>query len=235
VTVLKAGDDKGRWSRAGQSIPGLRALREADAAVFFMHLRALPAQQVKEIEDYVASGRPVLGLRPATHAFHYKHGPYRRLNTGFGKDIFGQKAISHDGQGSTSQALLDKDAQAHSILRGLPDAFDLYSRLYVMPRDNTRISEDCQVLLSGRAMREVDGEAQSVGDIQPLAWTRERALPGGKTQRVFYTSLGHARDFLDLPCRRLMLNAIYWAVGLEREIPDRGVNAPMPEAYAPGD
>ncbi|NQV31784.1 MAG: ThuA domain-containing protein [Phycisphaeraceae bacterium] len=235
VTVLKAVDDKGQWSRAGQSIPGLRALREADAAVFFMRFRALPDQQVKEIEDYVASGRPVLGLRTSTHAFNYKNGPYRRLNDGFGQDIFGQKWISHYGHGSTSQALLENDAQAHSILRGLPHEFDLHSWLYVMNSDETRISEDCEVLISGRAMREVEGEKQIFGDIQPVAWTRQRVLAGGKPQRVFYTSLGHPRDFLDLPSRRLMLNAIYWAVGLESEIPAEGVDAPMPEGYAPED
>lgn len=235
VTVLKAVDDQGKWSRSGQSIPGLRALRDADAAVFFMRFRRLPDQQVKEIEDYVASGRPVLGLRTSTHAFKYKRGPHVRLNDGFGQDIFGQKWISHYGHGSTSQAWLEEGTQAHSILRGLPHEFDLRSWLYVMNRESTHIPEDCEVLISGRALREVDGQKQVFGDVQPVAWTRLRALDGGKQQRVFYTSLGHPQDFLDVPSRRLLLNAIYWAVGLEGEIPDNGVLVPMPEGYAPGD
>jgi type 1 glutamine amidotransferase len=104
-----------------------------------------------------------------------------------------------------------------------------------MKHDDTRLPEDCRVLISGRALRELDGETQVFGDTQPLAWTRERPVPGGKQQRVFYTSLGHPRDFLDLASRRLMLNAIYWAVGWESKIPDRGLDAPMPEGYAPED
>ena len=235
VTVLKAVDDEGRWSRSGQSIPGLRALRKADAAVFFMRFRALPDQQVTEIEDYVASGRPVLGLRTSTHAFNYKQGPYVRLNDGFGRDVFGQKWISHYGHGTTSKALLEEAAKAHVILRGLPDAFDLRSWLYVMNGADTHIPEDCEVLISGRAIRVAHGEEQMFGDIQPVAWTRQRTLPGGTSQRVFYTSLGHPRDFLDLPSRRLMLNAIYWAVGRESDIPDQGIDASMPEGYEPGD
>src|SRR4051794_31929695 len=39
------------------NIPGLKALRDADLAVFFLRFRDLPDEQMKEIVDYVESGR----------------------------------------------------------------------------------------------------------------------------------------------------------------------------------
>src|SRR6266487_4397048 len=51
------------------NIPGLEALQTADLMVVFLRWRNLPDEQMKPIIDYVESGRPVIGLRTATHAF----------------------------------------------------------------------------------------------------------------------------------------------------------------------
>jgi hypothetical protein len=68
--VLKAYPDQ----NAEENIPGLEALAEADVAVFFLRWRRLPAEQVKYIEDYLKSKKPVVGLRTTTHAFNYPKG-----------------------------------------------------------------------------------------------------------------------------------------------------------------
>ena len=87
VRILRAVDEEGFHDRHGNSIPGLRSLRDADLAIFFMRFRQLPDAQVKEIEDYIASGRPVIGLRTSTHAFDYESGPHEHLNDGFGDKV----------------------------------------------------------------------------------------------------------------------------------------------------
>src|ERR1700688_41132 len=51
------------------NIPGLEALKTADLMVIFTRFRDLPDEQMKYIVDYVESGKPVVGLRTATHAF----------------------------------------------------------------------------------------------------------------------------------------------------------------------
>src|SRR5207244_1817703 len=51
------------------NIPGLEALKSADLMILFTRFRNLPDEQMKFIADYVESGKPVLGLRTATHAF----------------------------------------------------------------------------------------------------------------------------------------------------------------------
>ena len=235
VTVLKSVDEQGRYDRHGHSIPGLRALRDADLAVFFMRFRALPTAQTEEIERYAKSGRPMIGLRTTTHAFKYESGPLVRLNDGFGDDWFGQKWIAHYGHGTTSTAKVESTATEHPILRGVDDEFDLQSWLYIMNTGKEHLPDDCEVLISGRAIRDQDGQPETFGEVQPLAWTRELATREGNAQRVFYTSLGHPRDFLHGSARKLLVNAIYWGLGREDAIPNTGAEVPMPEGYEPGD
>ena len=75
--VLKAYPDQ----NAEENIPGLEALREADVAVFFLRWRRLPAEQVAYIEEYLKTGKPLMGFRTTTHAFNYPEGhPLRKWN-----------------------------------------------------------------------------------------------------------------------------------------------------------
>ena len=68
--------------------------------------RDLPDDQMKEIVDYVESGRPIIGMRTATHAFNIKDGKrkYARYSFnskewdgGFGRQVLGETWISHHG------------------------------------------------------------------------------------------------------------------------------------------
>ncbi len=73
-TVLFAVDPKtGIIDPAAQNIPGLKALDTADLMVIFTRYRELPDEQMKHLADYIESGRPIVGLRTATHAFKYAH------------------------------------------------------------------------------------------------------------------------------------------------------------------
>lgn len=53
------------------NIPGLENLDKADLLVLFTRFRELPDNQMKYIDAYVKAGKPVIGLRTSTHAFHY--------------------------------------------------------------------------------------------------------------------------------------------------------------------
>ena len=52
------------------NIPGLEALKTADLAVVFLRFRNLPDDQMQHFVDYIESGKPVIGLRTATHSFN---------------------------------------------------------------------------------------------------------------------------------------------------------------------
>ena len=63
------------------NIPGLHHLEEADMMILFTRFRELPDEQMKYIIDYTNAGKPVMGLRTATHAFNYTRNldsPYAR-------------------------------------------------------------------------------------------------------------------------------------------------------------
>src|SRR4029077_3211973 len=53
------------------NIPGLEALDHADLLVILARFRILPDEQMKHVVDYLEAGRPVIGLRTATHSFAY--------------------------------------------------------------------------------------------------------------------------------------------------------------------
>ena len=68
TTVLYATNEQGQRDTTAHNIPGLEALRDADLAVFFMRWRELPQEQLDEIVRYAESGKPMIGLRTASHA-----------------------------------------------------------------------------------------------------------------------------------------------------------------------
>ena len=107
-TVLFAIDPKDGTINPNRrdNIPGLEALKTADLMVIFTRFRDLPDAQMKYIADYVESGRPIIGLRTATHAFDIKgdktYAKYtwnsKTWDGGFGRQVLGETWISHHGQ-----------------------------------------------------------------------------------------------------------------------------------------
>ncbi len=54
----------------------------------------------------------------------------------------------------------------------------------------------------------------------PVAWVRTYTGAQGKPARIFTTTMGAATDLETEGTRRLLVNAAYWAVGLEDKITD---------------
>ena len=211
-----------------QNIEGLDALKEADLAVFFLRYRALPDEQLKLILDYVNSGRPIVGLRTSTHTFRYPKGHKNaKYNTGFGIKVFGQKWVTHEGGKYGTRVL--SALKDHPIMRGIAQEFWVRSWLYnVIP-----LHGDCVTLALGYATdidrgpvnpKDKHPHRNVIGTPNPIAWTKTY-----KGAKVFYTSLGHLKDFEVESARRLLINGIYWALG--REIPNGGANADIQGRY----
>src|SRR5688572_269954 len=110
-TVLFAIDPKDGTINPNRNdnIPGLEALKTADLAIVFLRFRNLPDDQMKHIVDYVDSGRPIIGLRTATHAFQIKAGQNyakydwlsKEWDGGFGRQVLGESWLSHHGNHGT--------------------------------------------------------------------------------------------------------------------------------------
>ncbi len=105
-TVLFAIDPKdGTINPNVSNIPGLEALKTADLMIIATRFRNLPDEQMKHIVDYVESGKPIIGMRTATHAFNIPGGKtYSRYSHnskewpgGFGKQVLGETWVNHHG------------------------------------------------------------------------------------------------------------------------------------------
>ena len=104
-TVLFAiGKDGTIDPNRNDNIPGLEALRSADLMIIATRFRDLPDEQMKHIVDYVESGKPIIGMRTATHAFNIKSKTYAKYSWnskdwagGFGRQVLGETWVNHHG------------------------------------------------------------------------------------------------------------------------------------------
>ena len=191
-----------------KDIPGLDALREADLAIFFLRWRQLPKEQLDYIDEYIKSGKPIMGFRTSTHAFNYPAGSESEPWNAFGKRAFGsppgwgKEGHTHYGHESTTDVSIIPAAAKHPILTGVDPAFHAASWLYhVLPNYPPT---DAVPLLMGKS---VNPNKPAVDN--PVAWTG-RSASGG---RAFMTTLGHPEDFQVESFQRLLINAIHWELG----------------------
>lgn len=178
----------------------LDALADADLMVAYTRFRVLPDRQMELIKAYLASGRPVVGLRTATHSFHFPvDSTWHSWNDGFGRDVFGTPWISHHGHSSRTAVSVLEAAKHHPILSGVDKEFRARSWLYnVLP-----LSKPCEPLLWGRPIA-----PECAPQENPVAWTTRH-----NQGRVFFTTLGHPEDFEIPSFLVLLVNGIRWALG----------------------
>ena len=70
---------------------------------------------------------------------------------------------------------------------------------------------------------EREGEVFDKNDpMMPLAWIRERKVPENKTQRIFATTMGASQAFTREGSPRLLIQACYWCLGMEKQIDGKG-------------
>jgi hypothetical protein len=212
--------------------------------VIFTRFRDLPDDQMRHIVSYLDAGKPVVGIRTATHAFKMPADkPYARFSydskasgyeDGFGRQVLGETWKTHHGRhGSQStRGILVKGQENHPILRGIQDGdicgpSDVYGVRLPLPGDS-------QPLVLGQVlagMEPTDPPAPPAEDrktkqlvdpnnpMMPIAWTKTYAGSAGNKGRAFCSTIGAATDLKSEGTRRLLVNACYWAAGLGNAIP----------------
>ena len=179
-------------------IPGIEILREADLALISVRRRALPEASLQVVREFIQSGKPVVGIRTANHAFSLNGKPVPEGHAVWGSfdgDVWGGHYTGHHGSGPKVALSSPDDMTSHPILSGvdlaqLKGCGSLYK---VNP-----LSTSTTALIHG-----------SIPDIpeEAIAWTNVTRWGG----RAFYTSLGHVDDFKQPAMNQLLKNAIYWA------------------------
>ncbi len=183
ATVLQAKGDK--------EIPGLEALDAADVLLVFTRRVKLDGEQLERFKKYCLAGKPIVGLRTASHAI--------QTWLEFDKEVLGGNYKGHGPSNVTAKVALNPEAKGHPVLKGVADFESSYSLYTTSP-----IAKDATLLLTATTEKP---EAS-----QPAAWVRE--YKGG---RVFYTSLGGIKDFDAPSFRQLLINAIFWVAKREVE------------------
>lgn len=227
-TVLFSINDRGEIDpEQRKNQPGLESLKSADLVVMALRFREWPDEQMRHFDDYLKRGKPIVALRTSTHAFNHTSGPYERYGAssktwpgGFGRQILGETWVSHWGDHG-KQATRGVIATKHPILNGVDGVFGTTDVYEAHPPADARILMRGEVVAgmspqdfpaAGRK-RDVRGVEQGINDpMMPILWTRE--VDG---RRVVACTMGAATDFLNEGLRRLVANAVYWA--LEMPVP----------------
>jgi len=190
--------------------PGIGAIDSADLLVVSVRRRTLSEAQLAIVRRHVEAGKPVVGIRTASHAFSLRGDqappPKHASWTTFDAKVLGGNYQGHHGNSPPTPLAVAKQAGTHAILAGV-DVTQLQrtgSLYQVSP-----LAPKTVPLLIGS----VEGE-----DPEPVAWTH--TYQGG---RVFYTSLGHVGEFKQPAFRRFLANAIFW--GLDRPVPEKDLAA----------
>ncbi len=228
-TVLLPVDKDGAIDPNRSDIRGLEALRGADLMIIFTRFRDLPDDQMKEIIDYVESGKPVIGMRTATHAFNIKGGKAfakyshssKEFPGGFGKQVLGETWVSHHGSHGkeSTRGILAENMKDHPILKGIKDG-DIWGPTDVY---EAHPIGDSKTLVFGQVVENMEPTGKPLAGkkndpMMPVAWIKTYTGTAGKPARVFNTTMGAATDLQSEGLRRLLVNAAYWAVGLEDKI-----------------
>lgn len=120
-----------------KNIPGLEVLDLADLLIVFTRFRALPDEQMMYLDAYLKAGKPVIGIRTATHAFNfqkdtassfkhygnYYNGDKAAWTDGFGKLVLGENWVNHHGhhKHQSTRGIFSEEMKSHPITNGILD------------------------------------------------------------------------------------------------------------------
>ncbi|MCB1091422.1 MAG: ThuA domain-containing protein, partial [Verrucomicrobiae bacterium] len=201
------------------NIRGTETLADADLMIIGTRFRQLPDDAMANFAKFLNAGKPVIGIRTATHAFtgKAKTGDFKWSE--FGLRILGEKWVSHHGghKREGTRSVLEAANAKHPVLRGVGEIFGLTDVYGVKNLDLSKAT----LLLRGAVTENLTESSPAVKGpknepMQALAWLYHYTAPDGKTQgQSFCTTMGASVDFNDEDLRRLIVNAAYHLTGVE--------------------
>jgi uncharacterized protein (DUF885 family) len=234
TTVLFSLDPDGTINpKNAASLSDPAALDSADAIIMLLRFRHWSDENMARFEARLNAGTPIIALRTSTHAFNgFEKGsrwePWNYNNQGgFGKRVLGETWLTHWGRHKVeaTRGAIEDAQRDHPVLRGVSDVFgdtDVYEA-YPPP--------DATILVRGVVLKELtpdsapadsrkrratDKQEQGVNDpAMPVVWTRQYKNDGGTTNRILTSTMGSATDLENEGLRRLIVNGVYWGLGLD--------------------
>ena len=218
-------DDHGFIQPGSSNIKGLEALQTADLLIMGLRFQNFPEEEMQHIVDYLDRAGPVFGIRTSTHAFAGIEGKFASYNwnyegdeyfKGFGRQVLGETWAGHYGTNHEQSSLVNPLASeaSHPIMSGVRDMHVQSGGYFADPMPDSRPLAVGVVLNGMEADAQPDPEKEQV----PVVWTRSYTGLDSQIGRVFTTTHGASEDFLNDGFRRMMINAAFWAAGMEDSI-----------------
>jgi len=207
------------------NIPDMKLLKDADMMVVFAMDLELPDEQMKHFDDFLKTGKPVFGIRCTLLSFRYnkikdsKYAHYDfRKNGGYAVPLFGEGWKGHYGHHAreSTRGLRAGLNEKNPILNGVHDVWGTTDVYRV-----TKLPADAKVFLYGQVLMGMkpDDPPNYQKAVMPMFWTREIKQESGKVSRVVMSTIGASQDMESADLRRIYVNSMFWALGLESKIP----------------
>ncbi len=233
TTVLFSAKEDGTIDpTATTSLMGSEALDKADALLMLLRFRAWDDATMSKFKAAMDRGVPVVALRTSTHAFNIKKDSqwadwsWNSKEGGFGRKVLGETWLTHwgDHKKEATKTVVEPGSEKSPLLNGVGEVFgdtDVYEA--APPVDATILLRG--IVLKGmnptdepadREKKTKNGVMQKVNEpAMPVVWTREVKNEAGTTNKILTTTMGAATEIVDEDLRRLIVNGVYWGVGLE--------------------
>lgn len=239
-TVLFSQNEKGEIDPNVQdNQPGMANLAKADLCIMLLRFRKWPDSQMAHFSKYFLDGKPIIALRTSTHAFDYpadSPSSFKKFGWrssewqgGFGKQVLGENWVSHWGNHGTQATRGVIVKSAHPIVKGVVEVFGPSDVYEAAPPVDATILVEGEVV---EGMKSTDAKAEgskktSQGVSQgvneprmPILWTRNYSNENGTKNKIVTCTMGASTDLLSEGLRRLIVNSVYWSLGLESKISD---------------
>ena len=190
----------------GADSPSLaKLISRADLVLVSVRRRMAAPETIAALKAHVAAGKPLVGIRTASHAFEVRDEAKKKELlaqgladwTTFDAEVLGGHYANHHEVGPKTAVTIAEKGTNHPILLGIKAEELVGSGSLYLTRP---LAKSAVPLLIGT----VPGH-----EPEPIAWTN---LAGSKQARVFYTSLGHPTDFENPQFRKLLLSGIFWTL-----------------------
>jgi hypothetical protein len=204
--------------------------------IFFPRLLTLPMNELELIVKYIDSGKPFIALRTGNHGFRgplpYKIGGKQ---VRWGEDVLGGAFMGHHGrwQADSTRGVIVEEQKQHPILTGVSDIWG-NSDVYRTYKEGTSLPSDCTALVWGQPLtgRQPSDPPNPKLEPLPVAWFKNWKTSSGQSDRVFHSTMGSGTDLKNAGLRRLIINAVYWGMGMESAITAK-LNVDIVGSYEP--
>ena len=227
-TVLFSTDAGGTIDpNKGDSLGKPETLDSADTIVTSLRFRKWPDDVMKHFDAAIQRGVSVVALRTSTHSFQLPDSSGFKSYNNYGKNVLGESWVSHWGQhkAEATRGVVEAGAKDNPLLNGVSGVFGDTDVYEAYPPADATILIRGQVLkgmnhgdapASYEKQRASDQGKQDINTpMMPIAWRREVQNSTGKTNKILCTTMGAATDLTDENLRRLIVNGVFWGVGLK--------------------